>query len=72
MSVDKGKYYRLDDVGTRVWDLIEAPTTVDAVCDRLVQEFHVERATCEADVRALLERLLAGNLIRLVSSARAS
>ena len=67
MSVDNGKYYKLDDIGTRIWALIETPTTVGEVCDRLVQEFQVEYATCEPDVHVLLNRLLKNHLIRVVS-----
>ena len=45
--------------------LIETPTPVGALCDQLVQEFEVERATCEADVLGLLNKLLMNNLIRV-------
>ena len=38
MSVANGKYYRLDDIGTRIWTLIETPTAIGAVCDQLIQE----------------------------------
>jgi len=67
MSVDNGKYYNMDNIGTRIWALIETPTTVGAVCDQLVEEFEVERATCEADVIALLTKLMANDLIRVVT-----
>ena len=68
MDVGSGKYYRLDDIGTRVWSLIEKPITMGALCDQLVQEFHVDRATCEADVGTLLNGMLQQNLIRVVSN----
>ena len=25
MNVDKGMYYGLDDIGTRIWELVESP-----------------------------------------------
>ena len=34
MSVANGKYYKLDDIGTRIWALIETPTAVSALCDK--------------------------------------
>jgi len=67
MSVDNGKYYNMDDIGTRIWTMIETPTAVGAVCDQMVQEFEVERAVCEADVLVLLNKLLENDLIRVVS-----
>jgi hypothetical protein len=69
MSVDNGMYYSMDDIGTQIWALIERPTSVRAICDRLVSEYQVERATCEADVLDLLEGLLKNDLVRVVSEA---
>ena len=69
MNVGNGKYYQLDDIGSRVWALIETPKAVGAVCSQLVQEFDVEPATCETDVLTLLDRLLAHNLIRVEAAA---
>jgi hypothetical protein len=68
MSVDNGKYYNLDDIGSEIWTLIEKPVSVGYLCDRLMQKFEVEPATCEADVLALLDRLLKQDLIRVVPS----
>ena len=65
MSVRSGKYYKLDDIGSHVWRLIEAPQTVATVCERLADEFHVDPATCRRDVHALLDRLLRDRLIRV-------
>jgi hypothetical protein len=69
MGISDGRYYRLDDIGTRIWSLIETPKSLSAVCDQLVQEFSVPRETCEADVRGLLERMSKHNLIRLAPGA---
>lgn len=65
MSVERGNYYGLDEVGSHVWDLIEKPTTVAAVCDAVMAEFDVERATCEGDVLKFLEELTEQGLIQI-------
>jgi hypothetical protein len=67
MSVDNGTYYNMEEIGTRIWTLIEKPMRVGAVCDQLVAEFEVERPVCEADVLDLLNKLLENDLIRVVS-----
>jgi hypothetical protein len=67
MSVENGKYYNMEEIGTRIWTLLETPTAVAAECDQMVHEFEVERAVCEADVLALLTKLLENDLIRVVS-----
>ena len=69
MNVGNGKYFQLDDIGTRFWALIETPTAIGAVCDQLLQEFDVDRDTCEADVLRLVDRLVANNMARVTASA---
>ena len=41
MDPDKGRYYELDPVGTRIWTLLEAARPVGEVCDALVEEYEV-------------------------------
>jgi Coenzyme PQQ synthesis protein D (PqqD) len=61
----------MDNIGTRIWVLIEAPKSVGAVCEQLVQEYEVERATCEAGALLLLELLLKTDLISVAPPAQA-
>ncbi len=65
MDVRSGKYYKLDDIGSRVWSLIVKPIAVRTVCNQLVQEFEVEPATCETATLTLLQKLQKCNLIRV-------
>jgi len=65
MSIAKGNYYGLDAVGGRIWQLLAAPVTVASVCETLLAEFAVERATCEADVLRFLEDLQVQGLIEV-------
>jgi hypothetical protein len=68
MSVDNGKYYHMEEVGTRIWNLIESPVSVNALCRSVMEEFEVDGPTCEADVLALLSKLLEYDLIQVVPS----
>jgi hypothetical protein len=65
MSLRRGKYYGLDAIGTRIWQLLGTPSTVAAICDVLQQEFDVDTETCSRDVVALLEQLAAEGLIEV-------
>jgi len=47
MSIENGKYYGLDDIGSRIWELI----------DTLLERFDVDRQTCERDVLKFLNEL---------------
>lgn len=67
MSIDNGEYYGLDPVGSRIWELIEKPTLVNALIDNLLGEFEVSREQCEEDTFAFLNQLLEKKLLLIVS-----
>lgn len=63
MSVQQGKYYALDPVASRIWELIEKPTRIGAILDALTAEYDVDRAVCERDVMPFIETLLVEGII---------
>ncbi len=66
MSLDKGIYYGLDAIGSQIWETIAAPTTIDALCQKLVDEFEVDPAQCQADVLAFLNELHQEGMVHAV------
>jgi len=50
MDIDFEKYYGLEEVGTRVWELLETQTSFDQLCEKLVCEFDVSIEQCKTDV----------------------
>ena len=65
MSIEHGRYWNLDDVGTDIWRRIDPPCSVDGLVDALAAEYDAERVTIAADVQSLLQRMLAEDVIRL-------
>ena len=65
LSIQNGEYYDLNEIGSRIWQLIEKPITIGALVDRLVEEFEVERPRCEAETLNFLQALLKDNLARI-------
>ena len=65
MSAEKGNYIGLSEVGARIWELIETPRHVDAVCAQLQDEFEVEPEVCRAEVETFLEELVKHGAIAL-------
>lgn len=65
LSMKDGKYYGLNSVGSRVWELIQQPQSLSSICDVISAEYEVSREQCEADVVVLIEDLAANNLIEL-------
>ena len=65
VNLAAGTYYSLDAIGTRVWELIQKPTSIADVCAVLVQEYQVEESQCRDDVFDLLDTLAAEGLLQV-------
>lgn len=63
MSIEKGCYFGLEGIGSRIWHLIELPIRVSDLCEKLLSEYDVDKAVCEADVIEFLGELAEQNLI---------
>ena len=67
MSIENGEYYGLDEIGSRIWTLLEEPKKVSELCDILLEEFEVEREQCEEEVLAFLNEMASDDLIHIVA-----
>lgn len=66
----RGTYYGLNEVGARIWELLERPRRVEEIRDVLVGEYEVEVDRCNGDLMALLQNLLNRGLIEVRDSYR--
>lgn len=57
MDIEQGKYFSLNNIATRVWDLLEKPMTLDELCGHLADEYEVEMLRCRAEVGELLKEM---------------
>lgn len=65
MSVGKGSYVGLNEVGARIWQLLETPMALPALCAALALEFDVTAEACRPEVEAFLAELEAQGAIRM-------
>jgi Coenzyme PQQ synthesis protein D (PqqD) len=65
MSIEQGRYFGLDDIGSDIWKRIEPPCSFAALIDGLVADYEADRATIAADVQTLLDRMVEQNVVRL-------
>jgi len=61
-------YFGLDKTGTRIWELLQSGLSIEELIGKMLDEFEVDRETLEADVNALLGRLLDAGLVSVESS----
>jgi len=71
LDMKQGIYYGLDAVGARIWSLVQVETSVAQICDTLTAEYEVELDRCRSDVLALLEDLVAHQLIEVLDGQAA-
>lgn len=62
-SANEGMYYGTQVVGRRIWALIEEEVSVDEICEQLLDEFSVDRVTCEREVIQFVEQLAEEGLV---------
>ena len=65
MSIEKGAYFGLNPVATRIWDLIEQPKSLDQLIAVIHDEYEVTPEQCEADVREFTADMIERGLAQL-------
>lgn len=63
LNLETDRYYGLDAIGSRIWELLAHPTTAGEICVRLGSEYEVDADTCWRDVSVLLQELLDARLV---------
>ena len=66
LDLASGTYFGLDPVGARAWGLLAEGKTIADVCDTMVDEYDVTRATLEADILALVKTMVDRQLVRVI------
>jgi hypothetical protein len=64
LDLDRGVYFGLNDVGTRVWQLVGEGRQLGSICAAIVEEFEVAPDEAQPDVDAFVADLLANGLIQ--------
>ena len=65
LGMERGEYYGLNPVGTRVWQLLGQPVSVRELQEGIVGEYEVSAEQALADLRALLSHLRQEGLIEI-------
>jgi len=63
LSIQRGEYFGLDKIGSRIWELIENPRSIEEIKAILLEEYEVDEETCLIDLIEFLEDLQNKGLI---------
>jgi len=68
LDLKSESYFGLDEVGTRIWQLLQEHGDVQKTFDVMLDEFDVEEEQLEKDMSALLDDMLEKGLLHLEES----
>lgn len=57
MNLEIGRYFTLNEVGSRIWELIDKNNDVEGIINGLLEEYEVSREMCSEQVFKYLEDL---------------
>ena len=68
---DLNSIYTLNEVGARVWQLIDGQRSVSQIANAIGTEYDVTMTDAQGDVAQLLDSMAEAGLIRLVEEGKA-
>ena len=63
LDLKSSSYFGMDEVGVRLWQLLQADPSLQAACDTLLAEYEVAPAQLEQDLVKLLGQLVEAGLV---------
>ena len=65
LSVDADRYLEFNATAAAVWDFLETPRTVQALCEAVRMRFDVEAGRCQTEIHDLLTQLIRARAVRI-------
>ena len=65
MSIELGRYFGLNDIGSDIWKRIEPPCSFATLIEGLATDYDADRATIKTDVQNSLGHMVEHDVVRL-------
>jgi hypothetical protein len=65
LSLDGGRYYKLNESGSRVWALIQEHGELEKIQDEMAREYQADEAQIRRDVAKIVSDLEANGLVQI-------
>ena len=65
LDLDSENYFGLDDIGTRMWQLLASSGSIQEAYNTLLLEYDVEPQQLQQDMEELVNKLVANELLRI-------
>ena len=66
MDMDSGFYFGINSVGSVIWQYLSEPISLDDLVEKLMEDFIIDKKTCESDTVEFLHDLLGKHIIKIV------
>lgn len=63
LELESGRYFGLNEIGTRIWNLLQPGSPLDAVFNALLDEYEVAPERLHEDLLGFIERLASQGLL---------
>jgi hypothetical protein len=64
LNLVTGTYFGLDDVGTRMWQILSEHESTDKVIETMLNEYDVEEGLLRSDLDKLINNLIENGLVK--------
>lgn len=64
MHIEKGKYYGLNPVGKKIWDILDSPKSLSEITAVLLSEFDVTESQCIQEAQIFLDKAVQFDIIK--------
>lgn len=65
LDLNSESYFGLDEVGTRVWQLLQESEDMQSVFETILTEYDVKEEQLRKDLKVLVEKLLEAGLVEI-------
>ena len=65
LDLKSESYFGLDEVGTRIWQLLQEHGDVQKTFEIMLEEYDVDAEQLEMDINELLEKLVSSGLVKI-------
>ena len=66
LNLETEQYFGLDEIGTRMWQLVTGSPNIDSAYQELLAEFDVEPELLRSNLAELLSRLVESGLLQVL------
>jgi len=66
LNLESGFYYTLNEVGTKIWELLSKGHASDEIAELIQDKFEISKSSVRKDIDSLISELKEEDLLRIV------